>query len=98
MPRTRRRRRRRSGSEAASAAPQPNPQPETLTAQITPSARRIPSASVVLALCLGVWIGLALSADGVSTLPEIVALWVSVIGAGLAAGRLLRRWLQRRNR
>ena len=91
MPRTRRRRRRRSRSEAAP------PQTETLSAEFTPASRRLPSAAVVLALCLGVWLGLAISA-GDSGTAVTVALWVSVIGAGLAGGRLLRRWLQRRAR
>ena len=91
MPRTRRRRRRRSGGEAAP------PQAETLSAELAPAGRRLPSAAVVLALCLGVWLGLAISA-GDSGTAVTVALWVSVIGAGLAGGRLLRRWLQRRAR
>ena len=93
MPRTRRRRRRRSGGEAAPA----NPQLETLSAELSPAGRRLPSAAVVLALCLGVWLGLAISA-GDSGTAVTVALWISVIGAGLAGGRLLRRWLQRRGR
>ena len=91
MPRPRRRRRRRSG--AGEAAP---PQTETLTAELEPAGRRLPSAAVVLALCLGVWLGLAISAGDSGTVAT-VALWVSVIGAGLAGGRLLRRWLQRRS-
>ena len=90
MPRTRRRRRRRSSSEAAP------PQVETLSAELSPAGRRLPSAAVVLALCLGVWLGLAISA-GDSGTAVTVALWISVIGAGLAGGRLLRRWLQRRS-
>lgn len=91
MPRTRRRRRRRSG--AGEAAPT---QTETLTADLSPAGRRLPSAAVVLALCLGVWLGLAISAGDSGTVVT-VALWISVIGAGLAGGRLLRRWLQRRS-
>ena len=91
MPRTRRRRRRRSSGAAAP------PQAETLSAEFAPAGRRLPSAAVVLALCLGVWLGLAISA-GDSGTAVTVALWVSVIGAGLAGGRLLRRWLQRRAR
>lgn len=91
MPRTRRRRRRRSAGNGAG-----QPAAETLAAEITPAGRRPPSAAVVLALCLGVWIGLAIAAND-SGLAVTVALWVSVIGAGLAGGRLLRRWLQRRS-
>lgn len=91
MPRTRRRRRRRSAE--GKTAP---PQVETLSAELSPAGRRLPSAAVVLALCLGVWLGLAISA-GDSGTAITVALWVSVIGAGLAGGRLLRRWLQRRS-
>ena len=91
MPRTRRRRRRRSAGNGVG-----QPAVETLTAEVTPAGRRPPSAAVVLALCLGVWIGLAIAAND-SGIAVTVALWVSVIGAGLAGGRLLRRWLQRRS-
>ena len=91
MPRTRQRRRRRSAE--GKTAPPPV---ETLSAELSPAGRRLPSAAVVLALCLGVWLGLAISA-GDSGTAVTVALWISVIGAGLAGGRLLRRWLQRRN-
>ena len=91
MPRSRRRRRRR---DPATTEPR-NPAGEALTAKITPAGRRPPPATVVLALCLGIWIGLAIASGGPS-LPTTIALWVSVIGAGLAGGRLLRRWLQRR--
>ena len=91
MPRTRRRRRRRSAE--GKTAP---PQVETLSAELAPAGSRLPSAAVVLALCLGVWLGLAISA-GDSGTAVTVALWISVIGAGLAGGRLLRRWLQRRS-
>ena len=91
MPRTRRRRRRRSAGNGAV-----QPAVETLAVEVAPAGRRPPSAAVVLALCLGIWIGLAIAAND-SGLAVTVALWVSVIGAGLAGGRLLRRWLQRRS-
>ena len=94
MPRTRRRRRRRNAANGAGQSGQPAV--ETLAAEVTPAGRRPPSAAVVLALCLGIWIGLAIATND-SGIAVTVALWVSVLGAGLAGGRLLRRWLQRRS-
>ncbi len=88
MPRRRRRRRRRGGSAQASQPASPE-----VAVELTPRRRWRPSAGVVLALCLGIWIGLAF-ADG-TTAAQIV-LWIAVIGAGLAGGRILRRWMQGR--
>ncbi len=88
MPRRRRRRRRRGGAAQASQPASPE-----LAVELTPRRRWRPPAAVVLALCLGIWIGLAF-ADG-TTAAQIV-LWIAVIGAGLAGGRILRRWLQGR--
>ena len=101
MPRTRRKRRRRSGGNPAAEArggdlSATDPRVEVLTAETARAGRRLPPATVVLALCLGIWIGLILATNSGSGL-QTIALWVSVIGAGLSAGRLLRRWLQRRS-
>ena len=97
MPRRRRRRRRRGGSAPASQPASPE-----LAVELTPRRRWRPPAAVVLALCLGIWIGLAVGGGttaGDGALAAQIALWISVIGAGLAGGRILRRWMQgRRNR
>ena len=86
MPRSRRRSRRSADIETA--------RPLNATASIEPAARRWrPTAAVLLALCLGIWLGLLIAPY---ELPGVVAMWFSVIGAGLAGGRLLRRWLQSR--
>lgn len=91
MPRERRRRReRRRDQPAQSRAPAPPP-PDAVEPR---RAFRFPSASVIFALCFGIWLGL-LFGDLPGTVPTIF-LWISVIGAGLSAGRLLRAWLLNR--
>ena len=90
MPRERKRRRdRRRDQPVHTLAPAP-PALEAEPAR----GRRLPSAAVLFALCIGLWLGL-LVGDLPGTVPTIF-LWISVIGAGLAAGRLLRTWLLNR--
>lgn len=87
MPRERKRRRRRPAvqpSDSRAPAPPVLDPPQ-------PRQRRLPSASVIFALAIGIWLGL-LVGDLPGTVPTIF-LWISVIAAGLSAGRLLRNWL-----
>ena len=54
----------------------------------------LPTAGVVAAMGLGIWLGWAFS--GFGGLVEQIVLWVGVLMAGLGGGRLFRRSLQRR--
>ena len=54
----------------------------------------LPTAGIVTALGLGIWLGWAFG--GAGGLVENVILWVGVLMAGLGGGRLFRRSLQRR--
>lgn len=93
MPRQRPRRRRKRGSSteadsAANAAVRLEPAAE-------PSGRRwLPSAGIVAAMGLGIWLGWTFTSIGGSV--EQIALWVGVLMAGLGGGRLFRRSLQSR--
>lgn len=89
MPRERKRRRRRSNQPIDIRAPA---SPEL--APLEPPRRRLPSAAVIFALAIGIWLGLLIG-DLPGTVPTIF-LWISVIAAGLSAGRLLRTWLVNR--
>ena len=94
MPRERRRRRERKRDQRDQPAQSRTPAPPPLDA-VEPARRfRFPSASVIFSLCIGIWLGL-LFGDLPGTVPTIF-LWISVIGAGLSAGRLLRAWLVNR--
>lgn len=90
MPRERRRRRERKRDQPAQSRT-PAPPPLDAVQPARASRFRFPSASVIFALCIGIWLGL-LFGDLPGTVPTIF-LWISVIGAGLSAGRLLRTWL-----
>ena len=92
MPRARpRRRRRRSATAGAPPIAQPSADPQF---EATESRRRLPSAGVVTAAGLGIWVGWVFTTAGGAV--ETVVLWIGVLMAGLGGGRLLRRWLQRR--
>ena len=54
----------------------------------------LPTAGIVTAMGLGIWIGSAFTAVGGAV--EQAALWIGVLMAGLGGGRLFRRSLQRR--
>ena len=86
MPRQRKRRRRRLDQLSDARAPAP---PALDPPQ--PRQRRLPSATVIFALAIGIWLGLLIG-DLPGTVPTIF-LWISVIAASLSAGRLLRNWL-----
>ncbi len=94
MPRQRPRRRRKRGAAAAAepAAAGGAAQVE----RVEESRRRwwLPTAGVVTALGLGMWVGWAFSDFG--GLVEQIVLWIGVLMAGLGGGRLFRRSLQRR--
>ena len=92
MPRQRPRRRRRRASSAAPTAP-PAPQiSEPL--ESTQHQRRLPTAGIVTAAGLGIWLGWAFTSAG--GIVESVVLWIGVLMAGLGGGRLLRRRIQSR--
>lgn len=95
MPRQRRRRRRGPASRAPVLESRDHLADRD--ARVAPQRRiPVPSAAVIFALCFGIWLGLALASTP-GTVPTLI-LWISVVGAGLAAGRLLRNWMLRRRR
>ncbi|MCY3558864.1 MAG: hypothetical protein OXH13_09485 [Chloroflexi bacterium] len=71
-------------------------EPQIQHAVATPSRRWIPSAGVVTAMGVGIWLGVVFG--GAGGLPETIALWVGVLMAGLGGGRIFRRSLQNRQR
>ena len=93
MPRQRPRRRRRRGSATASQ-PQVSIDDSRMERVENPRRWWLPTAGVVAAMGLGIWLGWAFSDFG--GLVEQIVLWVGVLMAGLGGGRLFRRSLQRR--
>ena len=93
MPRQRPRRRRKRNT---ATAPPPAPVVDARLDQVEQSRRRwwLPTAGVVTAMGLGIWLGWAFSDFG--GLVEQIVLWIGVLMAGLGGGRLFRRSLQRR--
>lgn len=94
MPRQRPRRRRRRAASGTTPT-----QAAVANAQIErteePRGRRwIPSAGVVTALGLGIWVGWTFTITG--GIVEDIALWLGVLMAGLGGGRLFRRSFQAR--
>ncbi|MDE2967462.1 MAG: hypothetical protein OXS30_08275 [Chloroflexota bacterium] len=59
-----------------------------------PRRRGLPTAGVVAAMGLGIWLGWTFTSIGGTA--EQIALWVGVLMAGLGGGRLFRRALQAR--
>lgn len=96
MPRQRPRRRRRRSSTANVPEPAAYREPRMQHAVATPTRRWIPSAGVVTAMGVGIWLGVVFG--GAGGLPETIALWVGVLMAGLGGGRIFRRSLQNRQR
>lgn len=95
MPRQRRRRRRQTPPDAPVI--ESGGRLADRDARVEPQRRvPLPSAAVVFALCFGIWLGLLFESTP-GTVPTL-ALWLSVVGAGLAGGRLLRNWMLRRRR
>ena len=92
MPRQRPRRRRRRAAGADRGGP---PQPQISEPLETASnQRRLPTAGIVTAAGLGIWLGWAFTTAG--GIVESVVLWIGVLMAGLGGGRLLRRRIQSR--
>ena len=93
MPRQRPRRRRKRNT---ATAPPPTPVDDARLEQVEQPTRRwwLPTAGVVTAMGLGIWLGWAFSDFG--GLVEQIVLWIGVLMAGLGGGRLFRRSLQRR--
>ena len=89
--RPRRRRRRQSVAQADRASFQ---EPQIAHSEAAPVRRWIPSAGVVTALGVGIWLGVVFG--GAGGLPETISLWVGVLMAGLGGGRIFRRSLQSR--
>lgn len=96
MPRQRPRRRRRRSSASTGPDPVAYREPTIQQVEATPARRWIPSAGVVTAMGVGIWLGVVFG--GAGGLPETVALWVGVLMAGLGGGRIFRRSLQNRQR
>ena len=79
--------------------PQPRVVDDARIEQEVESGRRwrLPTAGVVAAMGLGIWLGWTFT--GVGGTVEQIVLWIGVLMAGLGGGRLFRRSLQsRRNR
>ena len=93
MPRQRPRRRRR---RAAAAESQSSMKLDEMQFERVEQSRWrwLPSAGVVAALGLGMWLGWTFS--NVGGFIEQIALWVGVLMAGFGGGRLFRRSLQSR--
>ena len=93
MPRQRPRRRRRRGG---ATSPPPTTHEDARLERLEVTRRRwwLPTAGVVTATGVGIWLGMAFS--GVGGFVETIALWVGVLMAGLGGGRLFRRSLQSR--
>ena len=93
MPRQRPRRRRHRAPATASQARAAADHPQMERVE---TRRRwwLPTAGIVTAMGLGIWIGSAFTAVG--GVAEQAALWIGVLMAGLGGGRLFRRSLQRR--
>lgn len=103
MPRTRARSRRRRQRNPTPPAPTTSDVPATDLAAANTQLTRVqrpwwrPSIGTLAALCLGIYLG-TLAAD-IGTAAEVAATWIGVIGAGLGAGKLSRRWMiERRTR
>lgn len=96
MPRQRPRRRRRRTNTAAESKTRFVSPDDSQAARVEVSQRRswLPTAGVVTAMGLGMWLGWAFS--GVGGIVEQIVLWIGVLMAGLGGGRLFRRSIQRR--